>query len=231
MRIQVLQHVPFEGPASIATWAKARGHPLTTTHLDRGDGLPAVQSLDWLVVMGGPMSVDEERRYPWLGTEKAFIHQAIAAGKTVIGVCLGGQLIAAALGGRVRRAPQKEIGWFPVTLTPEGREVRLGGVLPQRFPAFHWHGDTFDIPSGAVWIAASEACPNQAFLYEGRVLGLQFHLEATPESVAGLVAHCADDLVPGPYVQTAEAIQAGTQACSQLNELLWRVLDSLPVSV
>lgn len=227
MRIQVLQHVPFEGPASIATWAAARGHSLATTRLDAGECLPRLEDLDWLAVMGGPMNVDEEGRYPWLVAEKAFIRGAIEAGKRILGVCLGGQLIAAALGAPVQRAVQREIGWFPLTLTPEGRSSPVGEVLPERFLAFHWHGDSFDIPEGAILLASSAACRNQAFLYGGRVLGLQFHLEATAEGVADLLAHCGDDLVAGPYVQGAAAVQAGTAACAQLNGLLWRLLDRL----
>lgn len=229
MQIHVVQHVPFEGPASFADWALERRHHLTTTRLDLGDALPKIDaSWDWLLIMGGPMNVDEETRYPWLAAEKAFIGRAIAAGKTVIGVCLGGQLIAAALGARVRRAAEKEIGWFPVDLRPQARETPIGDVLPKRFVAFHWHGDTFDIPEGALPLAGSAACPNQAFLYQGRVLGLQLHLEATPESVTSLLEHCADELVPGRYVQTAEAIQAGTAHCAGLKALLWKLLDRLP---
>ncbi len=229
MRIHCIQHVPFEGPASIAAWAEARGHGVTTSRLDRGEAMPDIGSLDWLLVMGGPMSVHEEERYPWLAAEKTFIRQVIEAGKTIIGVCLGGQLIAAALGAGIRKAPRKEIGWFPVSLTPQARGSVFGDALPERFLAFHWHGDTFDIPQGAARLAETQACANQAFLYQGRVLGLQFHLEATPGSIAELVAHCADDLVPGPFVQTGEAIRAGAEECSQLNERLWRLLDRLPV--
>lgn len=230
MQIHVVQHVPFEGPASFADWALDRRHQLTTTRLYQGDALPEIDdSWDWLLVMGGPMNVYEEARYPWLAAEKAFIGRAIAAGKTVIGVCLGAQLIAAALGARVRRAIEKEIGWFPVDLTRQGRDSLFGDVLPERFVAFHWHGDTFDIPAGAPPLASSAVCPNQAFLYQGRVLGLQLHMEVTPESVAHLLAHCGDELVPGRYVQTAAAIQAGAAHCMRLKELLWRLIDRLPM--
>lgn len=230
MRIHVLQHVPFEGPARIGAWAAAAGHCLTSTRLDLGEPLPEIEALDWLLVMGGPMNVDEHERYPWLAAEKAFLGRVVAAGKTVIGVCLGGQLIAAVLGARVSRAAEKEIGWFPLRLTPQARELALFDGLPERFTAFHWHGDTFAIPAGAVHLAESAACPNQAFLYQERVLGLQFHLEATPESIAGLLAHCADELVPGRYVQTAEQMQAGIERrCEEINRILCRILDRLPL--
>lgn len=229
MLILVFQHVPFEGPAAITDWASVRRHALVTTRFDQGDLPPEDEDgWDWLLILGGPMNVDEEAAYPWLAAEKAFIGRAIAAGKTVIGVCLGGQLIARALGARVRRAVEKEIGWFPVDISPQAQETQLGGVLPERFLAFHWHGDTFDIPEGAVSLAGSAACPNQGFLYQGRVLGLQFHLEATPESVASLIAHSGDDLVSGPYVQDAAEIQAGATQCKSLNALLWQLLDHLP---
>ena len=229
MRVHYLQHVPFEGPARVAAWVAAKGHSLTSTHVYRGDALPEIDALDWLVVMGGPMNIYEHDRYPWLVDEKAFLRQVIEAGKTVIGICLGAQLIADVLGAEVIRGEHKEIGWFPIRLTPEACESTLLGFLPASLPVFHWHGDTFPIPEGAVHLAESAACKSQAFLYAGRVLGLQFHLESTPESVAQILAHCADEVVPAPYVQTPEQIQsAGTERYRELNEVLYRILDRLP---
>ncbi len=133
------------------------------------------------------MNVYEEAEYPWLAAEKAFIAAAIGAGKPVLGICLGAQLIAAVLGGTVSKGPQPEIGWYPVELTPAGRELPLFAGFPDRFTALHWHGDTFSIPPGATHVASSAACANQAFAYDGgRVVGLQFHLEETRESLAQL---------------------------------------------
>jgi GMP synthase-like glutamine amidotransferase len=228
MRIRCLQHVPFEGPAGIADWAADRGHALEIIPLHEGAEPPETGSFDWLVVMGGPMGVADEARYPWLAPEKAFIADAIAAGKTVVGVCLGAQLIAEALGARVYPNGEKEIGWMPVELTDAGRASPVLGFLPPSFPVFHWHGDTFDLPAGAVHLARSGPCANQAFSYDGRVLGLQFHLESTLESVAAIVEQCADEIVPAPHIQSAaRMLAAGADDYARLRDVLCGVLDRL----
>ena len=229
MRIHVLQHVPFEGPAAIADWAERRGHPLAVSHIYAGDPLPAPADFDRLVIMGGPMSVGDVDAHPWLADEQACIAAAIAAGKSVVGVCLGAQLIAAALGARVYRNAHREIGWFPIQLTQQARTLDLLDGLPAEQTVFHWHGDTFDLPAGAVHLATSDGCANQAFLLDGRVLGLQCHLESTPASVAALCEHGADDLVPGPWVQsTAEMRGAEPALYAGLARTLEALLDRLP---
>ncbi|HEX7056884.1 MAG TPA: type 1 glutamine amidotransferase [Bacilli bacterium] len=227
MNIHVLQHVAFEGIGSIAAWAEAKGFSLSFTRLDCGQPLPVGESFDLLIVMGGPMSVDEEEAYPWLRAEKQLIAQAIRQGKKVLGICLGAQLIAAVLGGKVTRNRYKEIGWFPVTLTEEARRAPLWRHFPRVFPAFHWHGDTFSIPPGCVKIAASEACADQAFVLDSRVVGLQFHLEATEQSVDALLKHCRADLTPGDYVQQAAAIRAQREYFPVIRGLLFGLLDRL----
>jgi GMP synthase-like glutamine amidotransferase len=228
MRIQCLTHVPFEGPAGIADWAQARGHGIDVAPLYAGAVPPGPATYDWLVVMGGPMGVADEDAFPWLVPEKQAIRDAVGAGKTVVGICLGAQLIAEVLGGRVYRNAHREIGWMPIELTPEGLESPLVRFLPQSLQVLHWHGDTFDLPPGAVHLARSDACPHQAFLYDGRVLGLQFHLESTPTSVQDLVTQCAEELRPGPFVQSAERIlSAGPEDYGRINGALFGVLDRL----
>jgi len=230
MRIHFLQHVPFEGPAGIGDWAARKGHPVTTTPLFEHRGLPDQDTFDWLVVMGGPIGVRDEADYPCLADEKGFIRAAIAAGKTVIGVCLGAQLIAEVLGARVYRNAHKEIGWFPIELTDQGLASDPFAFLPHRFEVFQWHGDTFDLPDGAVHLARSESCEHQAFLYADRVLGMQFHLESTPAGVADLVANCADEIIPGKYVQDAERMLAVTREdYARINRALFGILDWLSV--
>ena len=230
MRLHCLQHVPFEGPAGIADWATRRGHTMTTTHLYAGEPLPNQAAFDWLVVMGGPMGVQDETDYTWLVPEKRFIGASIAVGKTVIGVCLGAQLIAETLGARVSRNPQKEIGWFPIELTEAGQSSPIFGFLPSVFQVYHWHGDTFDLPPGAVHLARSAACAQQAFLYDRHVLGLQCHLESTPQSVADIVRHCADEIIPAAHVQTAERkLAASEQDYMRINAALSGILDRLAV--
>ena len=229
MRIHCLQHVPFEGPAAIADWADGAGHALNSTPLHAGASLPRLSEVDWLVVMGGPMGVHDEPRYPWLAEEKRFLREAIAAGRTIVGVCLGAQLLAEALGARVYRGLHTEIGWFPVELTEAAATSDILGFLPNRLEVFHWHGDTFEIPPGAIHLARSQGCENQAFLYDGRVLGLQFHMESTPESVDAIMANCADEIVDAPFIQSAEQMtQAGAKHFRANQEALFGILDRLP---
>lgn len=227
MNIHYLQHVPFEGLAGIGTWAAQRGHRVSATRLHAGEALPRVEPCDWLVVMGGPMNIYEEAKFPWLAAEKCFIKSAIESGKVVLGVCLGAQLIADVLGGPVSRNKQKEIGWFPVSKTAAATRSRVCGALPEEFEAFHWHGDTFAVPPGAIHVARNEACENQAFIYDERVVGLQFHLETTPESARLLAQHCGGELLAGPFIQSAEAMLADARRFTRINEAMWKLLDRL----
>ena len=211
MRIHYFQHVPFETPDRILDWAKAGGQSLSATRFYAGESLPELQGVDLLVVMGGPMSVHEEGQYPWLAAEKSFIREAVESGKKVLGICLGAQLLAYALGAKVYANLQKEIGWYPVNLTPAGRKSRAFHKFPSVFTTFHWHGDTFDLPPEAEWLASSEASRNQAFQYGQNVFGLQFHLEVSPEGVEGLIRHCGEELVSAPFIQNAEQIRLASE--------------------
>jgi len=207
MRAHLLQHVPFEGLGSIEPWLQANGAEVTATRFFANPDLPNPRDVDLLIVMGGPMSVNDERDFPWLATEKRFVREVIEADKAVVGVCLGAQLIASALGAPVYPNPGKEIGWFPISAVdpPSGR---LCFLFPPEALVFHWHGETFDLPSSAARLARSTGCENQAFQLGQRVIGLQFHLETTPESARGLVEHCRSDLAPARYVQLEEEILA-----------------------
>jgi GMP synthase-like glutamine amidotransferase len=228
MRIHYIQHVPFEGPASIAQWADLHGHRQTFTHVYEKPEFPDLEAFDWLVIMGGPMGVYDELQYPWLAAEKKFVRKSIDAGKAIVGICLGAQLSAEVLGEKVFANKHKEIGWFPVELTPEASASNLFGFLPDRFTAFHWHGDTFNLPLGAVHLARSEGCENQAFLYKDRVLGLQFHLESTPQSVKELSQNCRDEVVPDRFIQPVEGIlSASPVQYRRINEAMFGILDRL----
>jgi GMP synthase (glutamine-hydrolysing) len=224
MQIHYFQHVPFEGLASIETWAVARGHSLSSTRFFTNEPLPQMQEFDWLIVLGGPMNIYETEKYFWLTEEKHFIEQAIENGKTVIGICLGAQLIADVLGAKVTRNKFKEIGWFPVELTADSP---IFDSLPQRFNALHWHGDTFELPRGAVHLTRSEGCENQAFVYNEKVLALQFHLEATPESVQQIIDNCADEIVEGKYIQTPDLMVANPEYFTRANQQIYQTLDNL----
>lgn len=223
-RLLVLQHHPCESPGAILDWAVSRDCSITTTHLHRNDPLP--DAADFLVVMGGPMNIYQDRDHPWLRAERSFLQSHIAAGKPAIGVCLGAQLLADALGGRVTQNPRVEIGWFPVEFTPEAR-ARFP-VLPATIEALHWHGDTFELPAGALRLATSAACANQGFLYDNRVLGLQFHPEMTRAVATKLVAECGAELTPAEFVQTGDTILAAPDAAfADAHRLLCELLDAV----
>lgn len=228
MILHYLQHAPFEGLGSITAWASAAGHPIAATRLYAGDPLPGLGDVGLLVVLGGPMNVYEDALYPWLASEKRFIEKAIAAGKPVLGICLGAQLLAAVLGARVYRNDQREIGWFEIQRTAGATYSKTARFLPETAEVFHWHGDTFDIPLGAVHIARSSGCRHQGFVAEERLVGLQFHLEVTREGAGGLLEHCRNDFEPpGPFVQQPQAIVADQRRFDRAHQLLVPLLADL----
>ncbi|MBL7077257.1 MAG: type 1 glutamine amidotransferase [Kiritimatiellae bacterium] len=225
MRAHYLQHVVFEGLGYMEGWLAAAGYEVGHTRLFAGEALPEPDAVDLLIIMGGPMSVNDAAEFPWLVDERAFVGSVIDAGTPVLGVCLGAQLIADVLGGRVYPNGEKEIGWFPVQSVPIDDSVFR---FPPSIDVFHWHGETFDLPDGAVRLAKSVACENQAFQVGRSVIGLQFHLETTPESAEALATNCRDELVPGTYVQTEEDILAARPETYQsVNALMSELLAYL----
>ncbi|GAC1629195.1 MAG: type 1 glutamine amidotransferase [Nevskia sp.] len=224
MRVHWLQHADFEGLGGLGPWLAAQGHALRGTRLQAGEPLPAPAEFDALVVMGGPMNIDEHAQHPWLPAEKALIRAAIAAGKRVLGICLGAQLVADVLGGPVTRNAETEIGWFPLRLTPEGRTHPLLAGLPQTFTGFHWHGDTYALPPGALRLADSAACAQQAFAWDGgRVLGLQFHPEVRARDAREWLRH--ECVVPSRWVQEPAAILADRAAFAANNRWLRAIAE------
>jgi GMP synthase (glutamine-hydrolysing) len=228
MRIHYIQHESFEGIGAIGEWAAKKGHVVSGAHIYKGDPLPEITAFDWLVVMGGPMGVYDEDKYPWLIDEKRFLDSAIKADKTILGVCLGAQLLANVLGAPVRKNIVKEIGWFDVSLTPHGWNSPIFKGLPATFKAFHWHGDTFAIPEGALHIASSEACANQAFVYGEKTVGLQFHIESTKESVEAIVRGCPEELLEeGEFIQKADKVLGTDAIFASLKKNLHTLLDAM----
>lgn len=204
---------------------KAKHATLSATKFYGDITFPSIHDIDWLIIMGGPMSVNDEQTYPWLRAEKKFIAEAIADGKNVLGVCLGAQLIASALGAKVYPNRDREIGWFPLESLVQRENIRLKKYFPSQLEVFHWHGETFDLPAHAVHLARSEGCNNQAFCIGERVLGLQFHLEATPRAIKSLTEQCQNDLVPGRYVQTAAEMLAVPSRFDRINAVMNALLD------
>ncbi len=227
MKIHYLQHVPFENLAGIEQWAKPKGCALSATRFHLNDPLPNIDDFDWLVIMGGPMNIYEDDKYPWLVREKSFIEEAIKNNKVILGICLGAQLIADVLGAKVVRNLYTEIGWFPIELLNEAKQTDLFNFLPKQLTAFHWHGDTFELPQGAIRVARSEGCRNQGFIYQERVIGLQFHLESTRKSVQALIENCKDELVQGKYIQTPDAMLSKEENFSSSNSAIFGILDRM----
>jgi GMP synthase-like glutamine amidotransferase len=183
MNVLIVQHVDMDGPGSIRTQLRDNGIPYRVLTLERNEPFPKLDDLTHVILLGGPMNVYEEDAYSFLKQEDLFVKEAIQRGKQILGICLGSQLIAKALGARVYRAPVKEIGWYGLSLTDEGRRDRIFSDLPGAFPVFQWHEDTFDLPKAAKLIATSDPVSNQAFRYGDNAYGLQFHPEVTEEMI------------------------------------------------
>jgi GMP synthase-like glutamine amidotransferase len=224
MIVHSLEHQSYEGPGKIGDWVAARGHTLTRTALYDGAALPALADFDLLVIMGGSMNIYEHRTHPWLVAEKEFIAAVIAAGKPILGICLGAQLLADVLGARVFQNAEKEIGWWPIRVLDRSWPM---AAFPETLTVMHWHGDTFTLPPGARTVAESPACAQQAFVFGDRVVGLQFHLEQGPVDVSELATACAAELVPARYVQTREQLQALQPDLTPCETALFGLLDSL----
>ncbi|MDH3345907.1 MAG: type 1 glutamine amidotransferase [Kiritimatiellaceae bacterium] len=233
MKIHWLQHVEFEGLGCIEPWLTANGHTVTCTRLWAGEHFSSIGTVDGLIIMGGPMGISDDEQHPWLAAEKVFIKEVIDQNRPVLGICLGAQLIADSLGAKVWRNKQKEIGFFPIHGIDRAgfqADASKNRIFPDELMAFHWHGDTFNIPDGAVRLASSEATKNQAFLYRDNVLALQFHLETTEESLQTLYKNCADEITSGPFIQSLEATAlqlANEDLLQPCNDLMRQLLGRL----
>jgi GMP synthase-like glutamine amidotransferase len=226
LRIHYLQHVHFEGLGSIENWIKENNHTLTSTKFFNDEPLPEISEFDWLIIMGGPMGVNDEDIYPWLNYEKTFIKKAIDSGKTVLGICLGAQLIANVLGAKVYQNKYKEIGWFDVHLTDTGLKSKLFNAFDNKMMVFHWHGDTFDLPDGAQNLLRSEACEHQCFLFKEKVLGLQFHFEIMEENLKEMIFYGKNELITEKYIQSEQEILDQSSLIKENNNLMNKLLYS-----
>jgi GMP synthase-like glutamine amidotransferase len=227
MRIHSLQHVPFEDIGSLHNDVQALRCSLTTTHWYKGDAAPALDSFDILIVMGGPMGVYDEAIYPWLSAEKALLAGAIAAGKKIIGICLGAQLLACVLGAKVTKNPHREIGWFPLAINTDAADHPIAKLLAECSNVFHWHGDTFGLPAQAQLLASSQACAHQAYVIGNQIYGFQFHLETTEISAQALIKNCVDDLNNSTYVQSAEEMLGDKTKFAEINKAMSAVFHHM----
>jgi len=194
-RAIVLQHVKFETPGIMANLLDSAGISTESIRTFENQPVPGkMGDAAGLIIMGGPMGVYEQGRYPFLRDEMRLIEQALQEEKPVLGICLGSQLLAATLGAVVTRGTNKEIGWHPVTLTESAADDRLWAGVEPSFVAFHWHGDIFELPRGAVSLASSDLTACQAFRYGQKAYGFLFHMEVTKEIIENMVKTFADEL-------------------------------------
>ena len=227
MRVHYLQHVPFEGLGYIGDWLVAKQYTISGTRLyEPSAKLPGLHEFDALVIMGGPMNVNEEDKYPWLASEKELILAAINSNKKVLGICLGAQLIVAAAGGNVFPHPFKEIGWFPVQFDP-AFETWFGRSIPAGQTFFHWHGDTYLLPEGFINHATTEACGQQLYTAGDHIMGIQFHPEMTIAGVKALVENDGNELQEKPFIQTREMILSSQQHFEKAHSMMAALLERL----
>lgn len=225
MQLFALQHVPFEGLGSIQNWADRRKIDTRLIRVFKNDPLPSPSEVRHAIILGGPMGVHDHHRFAWLQEEKRFIRDLIGAGSSMLGICLGAQLIADCLGAKVYKNRVPEIGWFPIHKSPAVQSDERAAFLPASLDVFHWHGDTFDLPQGAHCLAYSRACRHQGFLLENRIIGLQFHLETTPDSMQALIENCSDELGDGPFVQSAAEMRRVTNRFTPNQQIMEALLQ------
>ena len=227
MRVHVFQHVSFEDIGNIRNWLEKNKASIKYTRFYISPKLPRITDIDFLIIMGGPMSVNEEEKYPWFIQEKAFIKQTIESGTPVLGICLGAQLIASAMGKPVFQGKYNEIGWFPIeaaTTNNTNNTFRF----PDNLYVFHWHGETFDLPPNTVHLARSVGCENQAFQLSSHVIGLQFHLEMETENIESMLKNCCKELVKGKFIQNKQTIQSlSASASKKTNIVMEQILEYL----
>ncbi|MGE0201563.1 MAG: type 1 glutamine amidotransferase [Candidatus Melainabacteria bacterium] len=230
MHVHVFQHLPYEGLGALSGWLEERGAFVTRTCFWEADATqnPPPPS-DWLVVLGGSMGAYEEDRYPWLVTEKQWIREALQVGRRVLGICLGAQLLADVLGGKVFPHSMQEPGWIPVQRTAEASDHPLLAGVPDTLNVFHWHGDTFTLPPGASQLWRSAFCEQQAFVWNDQALGLQCHPEITPEMIADWTRLAKNDWVPSDSMASREALLDAARnesACAALKNPFARLMEN-----
>ncbi len=227
MNVCALLHHPVEGLGCVEDYLLTRGHQPHYVRLYNAHALPRVEDFDWLIAMGGPMSVHDTKRFPWLKEEKKLISSAIAADRRLLGICLGAQLVAEALGAEVKPNDHREIGWHPIRPAAGAAESAWGDHFREPLEMFHWHGERFSIPQGAVHLASSDACENQAFAKGARVVGLQFHAEVGPHNVYEFAQAHRDDLDGSKFVQSEMEFLGDPERFTKANQWLCRLLDQM----
>ncbi len=227
LNIHIFQHVKSDIPRNIIDWLEMRGHNYGVTKFPLDPTLPAFEEIDWLIVLGGPMSVHDESTIPWLKHEKNFIRKMIGADKPVLGFCLGGQMIAEVLGARIYKAKLPEIGWHQVYIKRGFGNNKIFKYFPDSFTAFHWHSESFTLPEGARVVASSPACENQIIIYNTNVVAMQCHLELNANIIEKFIGKSSAMLIKDEYIQTAEDIRSNMNYATLTYDLLFEVLSKM----
>jgi GMP synthase-like glutamine amidotransferase len=229
MRLHLLEHDDLDfSRTNITLWAEKKGYDIKQTYVCNMDALPSLSEFDWLMVMGGSQHAWEEEVNPWLFGEKLFIADALEKGKTILGICFGAQLLAEVLGGQVFPNAHREIGWYEVSQTAEGKASFLFQNIPETFLTFHWHSDHFSLPLRCVRLSYSQSTPNQAFICPGRpVAGIQFHPEYTIEMIRYFAREHSDDWKPDLFVGGKEKVLAETEKVPDTYWLMEALLDNI----
>lgn len=228
-----LEHAPYEDPGSISDHLETQGYAVSNISLYRGDPLPDPEEVRFLIIMGGPMSIHDEERHPWLSEEKKFIKDVISLNPPVLGICLGAQLLSDALDGEVGRADVPEYGWHEVRKTSDcTRYLRsavplLEEIIPDRILVFQWHQDTFSLPAGSVHLYSSNICQNQGFVYNERIIGLQFHPELKKEAIIQFLSASKDEIAGKDLRLVSDHIISHLHFCREGNLFAKKIVDYL----
>lgn len=227
MHLHYFQHNHFEDLGFIGDWAKSNNFTTSVTRFDLKPELPLIQDFDWLVIMGGAMGVHDSDHYPWILEEIEFIKEAIHSGKIVIGICLGSQMIASALGARVYKNSEPEMGFWPINFSQEAQQDNVFRHFPANLNVMHFHFDTFTLPEGAILMAKSTVTPVQAFRYNKNVFALQFHSELTESILPVFIKELESEIIAGPLVQNPNEMLQKINYCNVNNETFSKVLDEI----
>lgn len=228
MKVHVFMHVPYEGLGHIEDWAEARHYDFSFTQWYLEEHPPALEEIDMLIVLGGPMGVHDVEEYPWLMEEKAYLRKAIDQKKPILGICLGAQILAELLGGEVRVNPHREIGWHPITLEKDFLKTPLAKAFPEEQPiVFQWHHDGFSLPKGAMPIGSSPVSACQGYVYDEHIVGIQFHLEMNRDFIHRLINKARHELDnTQPYVMSEEEIEDRLHISDSMQQQLYTLMDS-----
>jgi GMP synthase-like glutamine amidotransferase len=228
MKLLAFQHDEYDDAGSIIEWALKNNHRLATVVLTKGERPPPDLDFDILFIMGGSMNVYEEDKFPWLAEEKVFITKAVEAGKIAVGFCLGGQLLAVALGGKVTRNKETEIGWRTVNFNKTAQRHAVLSVFGKSAVIFQWHSDTFSVlPKNATLIASNDICAHHGFIYNDTVFAFQFHLELTYQMAYSFARELDKTGEKSPYVQSGEETRRQHGYIAENNKLMFDFLDKL----